>query len=156
VHEVTKEVGRGRARRRVTAASLRPKCCPPSLFEDRAHARGHQGRSSSGALHLDCLARGRELNCGKGGRTFQRLEASIAQAELNRGEHARFVFADRAGKLDKLSSPFGGDSAMRESDLDAAAAKVDHRDQRVDGVEAVWAVASHASRRSRASCLGSL
>jgi len=60
--------GSGRARRRVTAASLRPKCCPPSLFEDRAHARGRQGRSSSGALHLDCLARGRELNCGKGGR----------------------------------------------------------------------------------------
>jgi hypothetical protein len=39
-----------------------------------------------------------------------------------------------------LSSPFGGDSSVRERDLDAAAAEVDHRDQRVGGVEAVCAV----------------
>jgi cellulose synthase/poly-beta-1,6-N-acetylglucosamine synthase-like glycosyltransferase len=39
-----------------------------------------------------------------------------------------------------LSSPFGGDSSVRKSDLDAGAAEVDHRDQRVGGMEAVGAV----------------
>ena len=39
-----------------------------------------------------------------------------------------------------LSSPFGGDSSVREGDLDAGAAEVDHRDQRVGGVETVSAV----------------
>ena len=45
--------------------------------------------------------------------------------------HRRFVW---------LSSPFGGDSSVREGDLDAGAAEVDHRDQRVGGVETVSAV----------------
>ena len=40
----------------------------------------------------------------------------------------------------RLSSPFGGDSSVREGDLDAGAAEVDHRDQRVGGVETVSAV----------------
>ena len=40
----------------------------------------------------------------------------------------------------RLSSRFGGDSSVREGDLDAGAAEVDHRDQRVGGVEAVGAV----------------
>ena len=39
-----------------------------------------------------------------------------------------------------LSSRFGGDSSVREGDLDGGAAEVDHRDQRVGGVEAVCAV----------------
>ena len=39
-----------------------------------------------------------------------------------------------------LSSPFGGESSVREGDLDAATAEVDHRDERVGGVEAVCAV----------------
>ena len=39
-----------------------------------------------------------------------------------------------------LSSRFGGDSSVREWDLDAGAAEVDHRDQRVGGVESVGAV----------------
>jgi Zn-dependent peptidase ImmA (M78 family)/DNA-binding XRE family transcriptional regulator len=39
-----------------------------------------------------------------------------------------------------LSSPFGGDSSVREGDLDAATAEVDHRDQRVGGVKSVGAV----------------
>ena len=41
---------------------------------------------------------------------------------------------------DGLSSRFGGDSSVRERDLDAGAAEVDHRDQRVGGVESVGAV----------------
>jgi hypothetical protein len=44
------------------------------------------------------------------------------------------------GKDSWLSSPFGGDSSVRERDLDAGAAEVDHRDQRVGGVESVGAV----------------
>ena len=40
----------------------------------------------------------------------------------------------------RLSSPFGGDSSVRERDLDAGAAEVDHCDQRVGGVESVSAV----------------
>ena len=40
----------------------------------------------------------------------------------------------------RLSSRFGGDSSVRERDRDAGAAEVDHRDQRVGGVEAVGAV----------------
>jgi hypothetical protein len=40
----------------------------------------------------------------------------------------------------RLSSPFGGDSSVRKGDLDAGAAEVDHRDQRVGGVESVCAV----------------
>ncbi len=40
----------------------------------------------------------------------------------------------------RLSSRFGGDSSVREWDLDAGAAEVDHRDQRVGGVESVGAV----------------
>ena len=39
-----------------------------------------------------------------------------------------------------LSSRFGGDSPVRERDLDACAAEVNHRDQRGGGVEAVCAV----------------
>jgi len=40
----------------------------------------------------------------------------------------------------RLSSRFGGDSAVGEGDLDAGAAEVDHCDQRVGGVESVCAV----------------
>jgi hypothetical protein len=40
----------------------------------------------------------------------------------------------------RLSSRFGGDSSVRKRDLDAGAAEVDHRDQRVGGVESVCAV----------------
>jgi hypothetical protein len=40
----------------------------------------------------------------------------------------------------RLSSRFGGDSSVRERDLDAGAAEVDHRDERVGGVESVCAV----------------
>jgi hypothetical protein len=40
----------------------------------------------------------------------------------------------------RLSSRFGGDSSVWERDLDAGAAEVDHRDERVGGVEAVGAV----------------
>ena len=40
----------------------------------------------------------------------------------------------------RLSSPFGGDSSVREGDLDAATAEVDHRDQCGGGLEAVCAV----------------
>ena len=43
-------------------------------------------------------------------------------------------------RLIRLSSRFGGDSSVREVDLDAGAAEVDHCDQRVGGVEAVCAV----------------
>ena len=39
-----------------------------------------------------------------------------------------------------LSSRFGGESSVRELDLDAGTAEVDHRDQRVGGVESVRAV----------------
>jgi hypothetical protein len=49
--------------------------------------------------------------------------------------HVRFVYPDK-----RLSSPFGGDSSVRERDLDARAAEVDHGDQRVGGVESVSAV----------------
>jgi hypothetical protein len=45
-----------------------------------------------------------------------------------------------AADLFGLSSPFGGDSSVRKGDLDAGAAEVDHRDERVGGVEAVGAV----------------
>ena len=52
-----------------------------------------------------------------------------------------FITALKAPQVKmRLSSPFGGDSSVRERDLDAAAAEVDHRDQRVGGVEAVRAV----------------
>ena len=44
------------------------------------------------------------------------------------------------GEFYGLSSRFGGDSSVRERDGDAGAAEVDHRDQRVGGVEAVGAV----------------
>jgi hypothetical protein len=44
------------------------------------------------------------------------------------------------GVFVRLSSRFGGDSSVRERDLDAGAAEVDHCDQRVGGVEAVGAV----------------
>ena len=40
----------------------------------------------------------------------------------------------------RLSCRSGGDSSVREVDLDAGAAEVDHRDQRVGGVESVRAV----------------
>ena len=40
----------------------------------------------------------------------------------------------------RLSSPFGGDSSVRERDRNAGAAEVDHRDQGVGGVESVGAV----------------
>jgi hypothetical protein len=40
----------------------------------------------------------------------------------------------------RLSSRFGGDLSVRERDLDAGAAQVDRRDQRVGGVESVCAV----------------
>jgi hypothetical protein len=40
----------------------------------------------------------------------------------------------------RLSSPFGGDSPVRERDRDAGAAEVDHRDQGVGGVESVGSV----------------
>ena len=43
------------------------------------------------------------------------------------------------GKI-RLSCRVGGDSSVRERDLDAGAAEVDHRDQRVGGVESVCAV----------------
>jgi hypothetical protein len=39
-----------------------------------------------------------------------------------------------------LSCRVGGDSSVRERDLDAGAAEVDHRDERVGGVESVCAV----------------
>jgi retron-type reverse transcriptase len=39
-----------------------------------------------------------------------------------------------------LSSRFGGDLSVREGDRDAGAAEVDHRDQRIGGVESVCAV----------------
>ena len=39
-----------------------------------------------------------------------------------------------------LSCRSGGDSSVRERDLDAGAAEVDHRDERVGGVESVCAV----------------
>jgi hypothetical protein len=43
--------------------------------------------------------------------------------------------------LDKgLPSRFGGDSSVRERDLDAGAAEVDHGDQGVGGVESVCPV----------------
>jgi hypothetical protein len=41
---------------------------------------------------------------------------------------------------ERLSSRFGGESSVRELDLDAGTAEVDHRDQRVGGVESVRAV----------------
>ncbi len=45
------------------------------------------------------------------------------------------------GRCDfRLSSSFGGDSSVGEWDLDAGAAEVDHRDQRVGGLESVCAV----------------
>ena len=59
-------------------------------------------------------------------------------ARLVRGQHGQRL-AERA-KQKWLSSPFGGDSSVREGDLDAATAEVDHRDQRVGGVESVCAV----------------
>ena len=40
----------------------------------------------------------------------------------------------------RLSSPFGGDSSVREGDFDAGAAEVDHGDERLGGVEPVRAV----------------
>jgi hypothetical protein len=40
----------------------------------------------------------------------------------------------------RLSCPFGGDSLVREGDRDAGAAEVDHRDERLGGVEAVGSV----------------
>jgi hypothetical protein len=40
----------------------------------------------------------------------------------------------------RFSSSFGGESAVREVDLDAGAAEVDHGDQGVGGVKAVGAV----------------
>jgi hypothetical protein len=39
--------------------------------------------------------------------------------------------ADVASAQNGLSSPFGGDLSVREGDVDAGAAEVDHRDQRV-------------------------
>ena len=49
-------------------------------------------------------------------------------------------YGSRLWPFIRLSSRFGGDSSVREGNLDAAAAEVDHRDQRVGGVEAVGAV----------------
>jgi len=45
----------------------------------------------------------------------------------------RFVWLlqSNTGSNNGLSSPFGGDSSVRKGDLDAGAAEVDHRDQRV-------------------------
>jgi hypothetical protein len=58
-------------------------------------------------------------------------------------DHAERAFTHWGrGVLDKkrLSCWSGGDSSVRERDLDAGAAEVDHRDQRVGGVESVCAV----------------
>ena len=61
----------------------------------------------------------------------------IARAVLEAIADGRLL----VGRFDfGLSSRFGGDSSVRERDLDAGAAEVDHRDQRVGGVESVGAV----------------
>ena len=55
--------------------------------------------------------------------------------------HRGFVGRTQTGRpFLGLSSRFGGDSPVRERDLDACAAEVNHRDQRGGGVEAVCAV----------------
>lgn len=48
------------------------------------------------------------------------------------------------GTVYRFSSPFGGELAVREVDLDAGAAEVDHGDEGVGGVEAVGAVGEQA------------
>ena len=59
----------------------------------------------------------------------------VADEFDRRGDGRRVISAK-----DGLSSRFGGESSVRELDLDAGAAEVDHRDQRVGGVESVRAV----------------
>ena len=65
----------------------------------------------------------------------------VCQNTLNWGlERARQKYSIRHTEKIRLSSRSGGDSSVRERDLDAGAAQVDHRDERVGGVESVCAV----------------
>ena len=88
------------------------------------------------------VSSGEVAELGKTRRTGSRLDG--AAASITRRLAALEAIGSR-GRADPglnfgLSSPFGGDSSVREGDLDAATAEVDHRDQCGGGLEAVCAV----------------
>ena len=64
------------------------------------------------------------------------LDSLLTASRARASAHLQGIVTPEKG----LSSPFGGDSSVRERDLDAGAAEVDHCDQRVGGVESVSAV----------------
>ena len=90
-------------------------------------------------------------------RAASRVDGFVANSEITRQRIADFYARDAIVvyppvDLDRftaepdprdyfrLSCRVGGDSSVRERDLDAGAAEVDHRDQGVGGVESVGAV----------------
>lgn len=64
-------------------------------------------------------------------------DVAVPMADLAVPQGAPTIPVDADGEVELfgLSSPFGGDSSVRERGLDAGAAEVDHGDQRVGGVE---------------------
>jgi Family of unknown function (DUF5343) len=78
-------------------------------------------------------------------RTYADLFATYPDADKQDAATLKTFFQTHTALGEKaqnfwLSSRFGGDSSVRERDLYAGAAEVDHRDQRVGGVESVCAV----------------
>jgi hypothetical protein len=55
----------------------------------------------------------------------------VAAAESARSANCSPFLLWVPSEIFRLSSPFGGDSSVGERDLDAGAAEVDHRDERV-------------------------
>jgi hypothetical protein len=92
--------------------------------------RGLLGTHSAGSKEVDSVFLGLD-------RSVSSLVIRLVLTASNSPKHGR---APIEGWVKRLSSPFGGESAVGERDVDAGAAEVDHRDQRVGGVEAVCAV----------------
>jgi hypothetical protein len=98
-------------------------CRNPLVAADRARTRGELLAGTE--KQLDEIKR--------------RVDAGTLQGEGEIGLAVGAVW-NRYKVKKRLSSPFGGDSSVRESDLDAGAAQVDHRYQRVGGVESIGPV----------------
>jgi hypothetical protein len=91
------------------------------FLADKKTTRG-EGRDLLIRAAADCFARN--------GRSAVTMRDVIAASGASVGTAYHHWF----------SSSFGGESAVREVDLDAGAAEVDHGDQGVGGVKAVGAV----------------
>ena len=122
--------------------------------DDRAGTLS-DGRTSSdpesSCRHVPHVLRESDIDFGHGGAlTWRDRDLRSALGRVNGCAshlHERNRHDDRGSRrgfdpwlYKGLSSRFGGDSSVRERDLDAGAAEVDHRDQRVGGVESVGAV----------------